>query len=103
MVNCSLTVFFDEINALKLHQHQWSCWSIYHVETKWSKTLQKPFRHLTDDITHYIRLNVSNVIIRLLRKVYLFISQSSLYCIALYVLKLQGFDHWNIILLRHYW
>jgi len=27
MVNCSLTVFFDEINALKLHQHQWSCWN----------------------------------------------------------------------------
>jgi len=33
------------------------------------------------------------MIIRLLRKVYLFISQSSLYCIALYVLKLQRFDH----------
>ncbi len=33
------------------------------------------------------------MIIRLSRNVYLFISQSSLYCIALYVLKLQSFDH----------
>jgi len=41
----------------------------------------------------------------LLRKVYLFISQSSLYCIALFVLKLQRFDHktdhLNIIIGRY--
>ncbi len=43
-----------------------------------------------------------------LENIYFFISQSSLYCIALglYVLKLQSFDyktkHLNIILLSHY-
>jgi len=41
-------------------------------------------------VVHTTFMWVSNMIIRVLRNVYLFISQSSLYCIILYVLHFYG-------------